>query len=127
MQEGAGLDVVSDGELRRHTFIDQLTEAVEGLTPDSGDTGHIPVPFHGEAGALKSVFTIPLSITSKLGRLLPPAAARVVDAVRLRLSGTGQRDQRGRPGEQAAPGGRGRGPCLAGGQLTAPGPAGHAG
>ena len=68
MQEGAGLDVVSDGELRRHTFIDQLTGAVEGLTPDSGDTGHIPVPFHGEAGALKSVFTIPLSITSKLGR-----------------------------------------------------------
>ena len=34
MQEGAGLDVVTDGELRRHTFIDQLLEAVEGLTPD---------------------------------------------------------------------------------------------
>jgi 5-methyltetrahydropteroyltriglutamate--homocysteine methyltransferase len=68
MQEGAGLDVVTDGELRRHTFIDQLTEQVEGLTPDSGDTGHIPVPFHDEAGALKSVFTIPLSVTSKLRR-----------------------------------------------------------
>ena len=50
MQEGAGLDVVTDGELRRHSFIDQLTEAVEGLTPDTGDTGHIPVPFHDEAG-----------------------------------------------------------------------------
>ena len=24
MQEGAGLDVVTDGEMRRHTFIDQL-------------------------------------------------------------------------------------------------------
>jgi len=34
MQEGAGLDVVTDGELRRHTFIDQLLEAVVGLTPD---------------------------------------------------------------------------------------------
>jgi 5-methyltetrahydropteroyltriglutamate--homocysteine methyltransferase len=68
MQEGVGLDVVTDGELRRHTFIDQLTEQVEGLTPDSGDTGHIPVPFHDEAGALKSVFTIPLSVTSKLRR-----------------------------------------------------------
>src|SRR6516225_4985518 len=68
MQEGVGLDVVTDGELRRHTFIDQLTEAVEGLTPDSGDIDHVPVPFHGEAGELKSVFAIPLSVTSKLRR-----------------------------------------------------------
>jgi len=68
MQEGAGLDVVTDGELRRHTFIDQLTEAVEGLTPDPGDIDHVPVPFHGEAGELKSVFAIPLSVTSKLRR-----------------------------------------------------------
>lgn len=50
MQEGAGLDVVTDGELRRHSFIDQLTEAVDGLTPDAGDSGHIPVPFHDQAG-----------------------------------------------------------------------------
>ena len=35
LQEGAGLDVVTDGELRRHTFIDQLLEAVHGLTPDA--------------------------------------------------------------------------------------------
>ena len=63
MQEGVGLDVVTDGELRRHTFIDQLTEQVEGLSPDTGDSGHIPVPFHDEAGQLKSVFTIPLSVT----------------------------------------------------------------
>jgi 5-methyltetrahydropteroyltriglutamate--homocysteine methyltransferase len=68
MQEGVGLDVVTDGELRRHTFIDQLTEEVEGLTPDSGDSGHIPVPFHDEAGELKSVFTIPMSVTDKLRR-----------------------------------------------------------
>ncbi|MGH3203764.1 MAG: cobalamin-independent methionine synthase II family protein [Streptosporangiaceae bacterium] len=68
MQEGVGLDVVTDGELRRHTFIDQLTEQVDGLTPDSGDSGHIPVPFHDEAGAVKSVFTIPLSVTDKLRR-----------------------------------------------------------
>ena len=37
MQEGVGLDVVTGGELRRHSFIDQLTEAVEGLTPDPAD------------------------------------------------------------------------------------------
>jgi len=68
MQEGVGLDVVTDGELRRHTFIDQLTEAVEGLTPDPGDGDHVPVPFHDEAGELRSVFAIPLSVTSRLRR-----------------------------------------------------------
>ena len=68
MQEGVGLDVVTDGELRRHTFIDQLTEQVFGLSPDTGDSGHIPVPFYDEAGQLKSVFTIPLSVTDKLQR-----------------------------------------------------------
>src|SRR5262245_62276310 len=62
MQEAVGLDVVTDGELRRHTFIDQLTEQVEGLTldPGDGDSDHIPVPFHDESGALASVFTVPL-------------------------------------------------------------------
>jgi 5-methyltetrahydropteroyltriglutamate--homocysteine methyltransferase len=70
MQEGAGMDVVTDGELRRHTFIDQLLEAVEGLTPDPEGTesDHIPVPFHDEGGAEQSVFAIPLSVTDKLRR-----------------------------------------------------------
>jgi 5-methyltetrahydropteroyltriglutamate--homocysteine methyltransferase len=67
MQEGAGLDVVTDGELRRHTFIDQLLEAVEGLTPDPA-SDHIPVPFHDESGAEQSVFTVPMSVTEKLRR-----------------------------------------------------------
>jgi 5-methyltetrahydropteroyltriglutamate--homocysteine methyltransferase len=70
MQEGAGLDVVTDGELRRHTFIDQLLEAVEGLTPDPAgrSSDHIPVPFHDESGAEQSVFTIPVSVTEKIRR-----------------------------------------------------------
>lgn len=68
MQEGVGLDVVTDGEMRRHSFIDQLTEAVEGLSPDTGDTGHVPVPFHDETGAVKSLFAIPMSVTDKLRR-----------------------------------------------------------
>jgi 5-methyltetrahydropteroyltriglutamate--homocysteine methyltransferase len=67
MQEGAGMDVVSDGELRRHTFIDQLVEAVTGLTPDPA-SDHIPVPFHDETGGEQSVFKIPLSVTEKLTR-----------------------------------------------------------
>ena len=76
MQEGVGLDVVTDGELRRHTFIDQLTEQVEGLTLDAGDSGHVPVPFHDEAGQLKSVFTIPLSVTDRLRRSGPGTPTR---------------------------------------------------
>jgi 5-methyltetrahydropteroyltriglutamate--homocysteine methyltransferase len=70
MQEGAGVDVVTDGELRRHTFIDQLLEAVVGLTPDPSGAAsdHIPVPFHDEGGAEASVFTIPISATEKLRR-----------------------------------------------------------
>ena len=67
MQEGAGLDVVTDGELRRHTFIDQLLEAVDGLTPDP-EPEHIPVPFHDESGGEQSVFKVPLSVTDKLRR-----------------------------------------------------------
>ncbi|MBO0715279.1 MAG: cobalamin-independent methionine synthase II family protein [Acidimicrobiales bacterium] len=68
MQEGAGLDVVTDGELRRHTFIDQLLEAVEGLTPDPGESDHIPVPFYDEEGIEQSVFAIPVSVSDKLRR-----------------------------------------------------------
>jgi 5-methyltetrahydropteroyltriglutamate--homocysteine methyltransferase len=33
IQEAAGVDVVTDGELRRNTFIGPLTDAVEGLGP----------------------------------------------------------------------------------------------
>jgi 5-methyltetrahydropteroyltriglutamate--homocysteine methyltransferase len=70
MQEGAGLDVITDGELRRHTFIDQLLEAVEGLTPDPSGAAsdHIAVPFRDEGGAEQSVFAIPVSVTEKLRR-----------------------------------------------------------
>ena len=70
MQEGAGMDVVTDGELRRHTFIDQLLEAVVGLTPDpEGSTSdHIAVPFHDDGGAEQSVFRIPISVTDKVRR-----------------------------------------------------------
>ncbi len=66
MQEGVGLDVVTDGELRRNTFIDQLLEAVVGLSPDpeGSQSDHIPVPFHDEGGASMSVFTIPMSAMS---------------------------------------------------------------
>jgi 5-methyltetrahydropteroyltriglutamate--homocysteine methyltransferase len=67
LQEGAGLHVVNDGELRRHSFIDQLTDAVEGLTQDPA-VDHVHVPFHDRTGEEKSAFKVPLSATEKLGR-----------------------------------------------------------
>jgi len=68
MQESVGLDVVGDGELRRHTFIDQLVEQVEGLSPDP-QADHVPVPFYGEPGEeAPLVFEIPMSVTDKLRR-----------------------------------------------------------
>jgi methionine synthase II (cobalamin-independent) len=67
LQEGAGLDVVSDGELRRHTFIDQLLEAVEGLTPDP-QPEHIPVPFYGGNEDPDVVFSVPATVTERITR-----------------------------------------------------------
>src|SRR4029077_7217638 len=73
MQEGVGLDVVTDGELRRHTFIDQLTEQVEGLSPDTGDSGHIPVPdpAPGQGDAAEPADAVPGLVAAALTGRLP--------------------------------------------------------
>ncbi|HLI16478.1 MAG TPA: cobalamin-independent methionine synthase II family protein [Acidimicrobiales bacterium] len=49
LQEEAGVDVVTDGELRRSIFIDSVAEAVEGITrtPEPGQR----VVWHGEGGS----------------------------------------------------------------------------
>ncbi|MBO0686881.1 MAG: cobalamin-independent methionine synthase II family protein [Candidatus Dormibacteraeota bacterium] len=44
LQEGAGLDVVTDGEMRRLAFTDHLRASVEGVAPGSGD---VTPTFHG--------------------------------------------------------------------------------
>jgi 5-methyltetrahydropteroyltriglutamate--homocysteine methyltransferase len=73
LQEGAGVDVVTDGEMRRFSFFDQLSSAVEGLS-------HIPakpVPFHSADGNDVN-FESPESVTGKLTRkemLTPPEFA----------------------------------------------------
>jgi 5-methyltetrahydropteroyltriglutamate--homocysteine methyltransferase len=47
LQEGAGVDVVTDGEMRRTLFSDPLVEAIDGLEPvPSADA--LKVPFHGD-------------------------------------------------------------------------------
>jgi 5-methyltetrahydropteroyltriglutamate--homocysteine methyltransferase len=67
LQESLGLDVVNDGELRRHTFFDQLTESVYGINEDP-DPVHLQTPFRDPSGAPKVEFTAPLSVTEKLRR-----------------------------------------------------------
>ena len=46
MQEAAGLDVVTDGELRRYAFFGHLIEAVDGFDKFGGWA----IPFHDEEG-----------------------------------------------------------------------------
>ncbi|WP_172457374.1 cobalamin-independent methionine synthase II family protein [Pseudonocardia sp. N23] len=67
MQEGVGLDVVTDGEVRRLSFVDHIVGAVEGVTLDA-ESDHMPVPFHDDSGATTSNFNIPMSVTGKLKR-----------------------------------------------------------
>ena len=61
LQEGAGVDVITDGEMRRFTFFDQLVTAVEGLS----EIPARPVPFHADDGTEIS-FESPVSVTGKL-------------------------------------------------------------
>ena len=45
LQEGVGLDVVTDGELRRFSFFDHLLTQIEGVTASEATPG---ARFHGE-------------------------------------------------------------------------------
>jgi 5-methyltetrahydropteroyltriglutamate--homocysteine methyltransferase len=60
MQEGAGVDVVTDGEMRRFVFMGPLTETVDGIEPVKGST----MPWHGPEGDVEWEF--PAAVTGKL-------------------------------------------------------------
>ena len=64
LQESAGVDVVTDGEMRRFTFFDQFTAALEGVAPEEGEA----VPFHSEPGKVDIDFHSPVSVTSRVKR-----------------------------------------------------------
>jgi 5-methyltetrahydropteroyltriglutamate--homocysteine methyltransferase len=64
LQEGAGVDVVSDGEMRRFTFFDQFAAAVDGVAHAEGEA----VPFHSEAGKVDIDFHSPVSVTGRVKR-----------------------------------------------------------
>jgi 5-methyltetrahydropteroyltriglutamate--homocysteine methyltransferase len=61
MQEGIGLDVISDGELRRFSFLDHLLGDMEGVDQVPG----APVTFHGPGGEAWDWHS-PVSVTGRI-------------------------------------------------------------
>ncbi len=60
MQEACGLDVVTDGELRRFSFLDHLLGDVDGFIPQPGAT----IVFHGQEGQWE--WAPPVTVASKI-------------------------------------------------------------
>jgi 5-methyltetrahydropteroyltriglutamate--homocysteine methyltransferase len=67
-QIDAGLDVVSDGEMRRYMFVNSFYDAVDGLSPSAND-----IVFFDKSGD-EITFPGPASITGKLKKVDSPAA-----------------------------------------------------
>src|SRR5262245_18073008 len=79
LQEAAGLDIVTDGEMRRLSFRSQMTEAVDGLGPWDSDAfvaGH----WHGDGAVGEQLRDRPvnLGLVSKLVRKRHLAAEEFV-------------------------------------------------
>jgi len=64
LQEGVGLDVISDGELRRFTFFDHLLAQIEGMAPIPG----MGITFHGERPGQDWDFQSPVTVVEKIRR-----------------------------------------------------------
>lgn len=64
LQESAGVDVVTDGEMRRSIFFDFFVSGLEGLSPLPGLT----VRFHGKRPEDEMEVTVPFTVT---GRIAP--------------------------------------------------------
>ena len=61
LQEGSGVEVVTDGEMRRFLFMGPITETVEGIEPVEHDAA---MPWSSPDGDLE--WTSPMAVTSKL-------------------------------------------------------------
>jgi 5-methyltetrahydropteroyltriglutamate--homocysteine methyltransferase len=64
LQEEAGLDVITDGEMRRALFTGTLTEAIEGISPAPGRPWH----WFGQTPADEMDYQPPVSVTGKIRR-----------------------------------------------------------
>jgi methionine synthase II (cobalamin-independent) len=61
MQERAGVDVVTDGELRRVQFFDQFVTGMDGLAPGAGGSA----TFHSDDGA-EVKFEVPMCVQGRI-------------------------------------------------------------
>jgi 5-methyltetrahydropteroyltriglutamate--homocysteine methyltransferase len=62
MQEGIGLDVVTDGELRRFSFLDQIVGEINGVEPIEG----APVHFH--SATENWIWHNPFTVTGRISQ-----------------------------------------------------------
>jgi len=62
MQEGIGLDVITDGELRRFSFLDQIVGEINGVEPIEG----APVHFH--SATENWIWHNPFTVTGKISQ-----------------------------------------------------------
>jgi 5-methyltetrahydropteroyltriglutamate--homocysteine methyltransferase len=62
LQEACGIDVITDGEMRRSAWFDPLTESLAGYSYEAA----APVPFLTEEGVQTQVIRLP-SVTARLG------------------------------------------------------------
>jgi hypothetical protein len=72
MQEGCGLDVVNDGELRRFSFLDHLLGDMEGVTDIPGAT----IRFHAADPAQDWEWQPPVTVT---GRIRPKGPMMTIE------------------------------------------------
>ncbi len=68
LQDGAGLAVVTDGEMRRLSFQSQLTEAVEGFS-DWDLAAFLWGDWHGDEAGDKRIERPPIAVVGRLRRL----------------------------------------------------------
>ena len=60
MQEGVGLDVITDGELRRFSFLDQIVSELDGVEPIEG------APVHFKNATEDWIWHNPFTVTGKI-------------------------------------------------------------
>jgi 5-methyltetrahydropteroyltriglutamate--homocysteine methyltransferase len=65
VQEGAGVDLVTDGEMRRFGFADQLWAAIEGIEPTDEQ---VPIPFYADGDGEDMTFAAPMRVVGRISR-----------------------------------------------------------
>jgi 5-methyltetrahydropteroyltriglutamate--homocysteine methyltransferase len=76
LQEGAGVDVVTDGEMRRSIFFDFFVSGLDGLSPMQSVT----IRFRGKRAEDAMEVTIPFTVTDRLAARPCPGVAELLYA-----------------------------------------------